>query len=279
MRDTGKSMAGNTDITEKKYRKLVLQASLNGLSFCCLDTLNQSVLCVKDIDFSKFPRAKKVEDYYWQAFVDNMELTRTYDEVAVIHDNNLNTFVPKALFDQDYLGSYLQYNTKVFETDFFDYDDLESYEMNNVYIPYVNINNYLIDQFGSFEYKHTATILASQILGLSKNNEEKLVYVHFSKYKFEIIVVQNQKLILFNSFDYRTKEDFIYYLLFAAEQLNLNPENFKLYLLGDISEDSEYFKIAWKYVRNVSIVDVTETENRSGLSKAESVKHFILLQG
>jgi len=70
-------------------------------------------------------------------------------------------------------------------------------------------------------------------------NEEKQVYAHFDRDRFELVIVQNQKLLLFNSFEYKTREDFIYYLLFAAEQLSLNPEFFKLHLLGDISEESE----------------------------------------
>jgi hypothetical protein len=271
-------MSGNVDITEKKYKKLVIQVRLNGFSYCCFDTLNHSVLFLKEIDFAKFPRASKVEDHYWKAFVDNHELTKNYDEVLVIHDNNLNTFVPKPLFDEAYVGSYLQYNTKVFETDFFEFDDIANHEMNNVYIPYVNINNFLIDQFGPFTYKNSNSILVARLLELSKNIDSKRVFVHFSKTKFEIVVVQNQKLILFNSFEYTTKEDFLYYLLFTAEQLNLNPETFKLQLLGDISEDSEYFKMAYTYVRNVALADIADMKKTNHLSKAENLKHFILLQ-
>lgn len=271
-------MSGNTSITEKKYKKLVLQVTLNGFIYCCFDTLNNSVLFLETIDFSNYPRATKIEDHYWKAFVDNHELTKTYDEVLVIHDNNLNTFVPKALFNEDYLGSYLQYNTKVFETDFFDFDEIGNYEMNNVYIPYVNINNFLIDQFGPFTYRNSNSILVAKLLELSRNIDEKQVYVHFNTSKFEIIIVQNQKLILFNSFDYNAKEDFLYYLLFTAEQLNLNPETFSLQLIGNISEDSELFKMAYQYVRNVSLMDVSELQKHNAFSKTENLKYFIILQ-
>jgi hypothetical protein len=271
-------MSANTDITEKKYRKLVIQVSLNGFSYGCFDTLNNKILFVKEINFAKFPRANKVEDHYWKAFVDHHELTKSYDEVLVIHDNNLNTFVPKALFDEAYLGSYLQYNTKVFETDFFDFDEIANHEMNNVYIPYVNINNFLIDQYGPFTYKNSNSILVARLLELSKNIDSKRVFAHFSPTKFELVVVQNQNLILFNSFDYTTKEDFLYYLLFTAEQLGLNPETFRLQLLGDITEDSEYFQMAYKYVRNVSLVDISDFHQYSELTKAQILKHFILLQ-
>jgi hypothetical protein len=150
--------------------------------------------------------------------------------------------------------------------------------MNLVFIPFVNINNYLLDQFSTFNYKHVNTILVSKLLELSKNNDEKQVYVHFSKNKFEIVVVQNQKLLLYNSFDFVIPEDFIYYLLFTTEQLNLNPEHFKVQLLGLISDDSELFEIAYKYIRNVSLLDVSNNANKNGLSKADNLKHFILLQ-
>jgi hypothetical protein len=268
----------SANITDKNYKKLTLQVTLSGFSFCTIDKLSNKIIALKEIDFSNFPATSKVEDLYWKAFNDNPELKEKYDEVIVLHDSNLATFVPTALFDEDFLGSYLQYNTKVFETDFFAFDSLLNYEMNHVFIPFANINNYLLDQFSTFNYKHVNTILVSKLLELSKNNDEKQVFVHFSKNKFEIVIVQNQKLLLFNSFDFVTKEDFIYYLLFTTEQLNLNPENFKVQLLGLISEESELFEIAYKYVRNVSLLDVSAIKNNNDLSKAYNLKHFILLQ-
>ena len=137
----------------------------------------------------------------------------------MLHDNNINTFVPKSLFDSDNIASYLQYNVKVFETDFFAVDEINTYEINNVYVPFVNINNFLLDQFESFNYKNTNSILVQKILDKSKNIDEKQVFVHFQENHFEIVVVKNQELLLFNSFHYSTAEDFIYYLLFTCEQL------------------------------------------------------------
>jgi len=271
-------MSNTINITEKKYKKLVIQVNLKGFVFCVLDTLSNSALTLKTIDFSDYSTTSKIEDYFWKAFSEHPDLSLKYDEVVVIHDNNLNTFVPKALFDEQFLGSYLQYNTMVFDTDFFTFDEIPNHELNNVYVPYVNINNYLLDQFGSFNYKHSGSILLNKLFGLSKNNDEKQVFAHFVSNRFDLVVVQNQKLIFYNSFEYKTSEDFIYYLLFTAEQLQLNPENFKLQLLGDISKESPYFDIAFKYIRNVSLLDVSEFEQQNELSTAQNLKHFILLQ-
>ena len=266
----------NTNITEKVYKKLSIQVSLTGLSFCCFDTLNDTVTSFNEVHFDTFHKATKIEDLFADAFRDYPELKDSYDEILVIHNNNLSTFVPAPLFDENFLGSYLQYNTKVFKTDFFAFDEIANYEMNAVYIPYVNINNFFIDQFGAFDYKHANSILVSKLLVASKNKDDKKMFVHINSEHFEIIVVQNQKLLLFNSFDYNTPEDFLYYILFTAEQLNLNPENFPLELIGNIDTESDYFKIAYKYIRNVSLIDVNDLRWNNYFSEAENRNHFIL---
>jgi len=266
----------STSITDKTYKKLAIQVSLNGLSFCVFDTLTQKPLVLQNIHFNTFQRSNKIEDLFATVFAENPELTNKYDEILIIHSNNLSTFVPKPLFDEEFLGSYLQYNTKVFETDFFTFDELPNYEMNHVYIPYVNMNNFFIDQYGSFDYKHANTILVSKLLDFSKNKEELQFFVHVSESHFEIVVVQNQQLYLYNSFEYKTPEDFIYYILFTAEQLQLNPESFKLALLGSISEDDALFQIAYKYIRNVALFDMSDWNN--SLTEAENREHFILVQ-
>ncbi|MWB93172.1 DUF3822 family protein [Flavobacterium sp. GA093] len=268
----------NTNITSKKYKKLSIQVSLTGLSFCCFDTLNNTITSFAEVIFDTFHKGNKIEELLADAFKQHPELKDTYDEIVVIHNNNLSTFVPAALFDENFLGSYLQYNTKVFETDFFTFDQISNYQMNAVYIPYVNINNFLIDEVGSFDYKHVNSILVEKILEASKNNDDKKMVINFNENHFEIIVVQNQKLLLFNSFEYNSPEDFIYYVLFTAEQTSLNPETFQLDFLGTIKKNDPYYAIAYQYIRNISFLDVSSLQQKNSFSTAENLKHYILFQ-
>ncbi len=266
----------NNSLTEKSYKKLSIQVALNGLSFCCRDLLSGQITSFKQVDFSSFPKNYTIENALWKSILDYPELTRSYDSIVVLHENDLSTFVPKPLFDADYKGSYLQFNTKVFETDFFATDEIEQSEMINVYVPYVHVNNYLIDQFGSFEYNHFSTILVSKLLDHSKNQESPQLFVHVAKEHFEIVVVQNQKLLLYNSFQYKNADDFLYYLLFTAEQLHLNPESFKLFFLGDCTTENELYQKAYQYVRNTQMMEVTEVQKSNSFSAEENRKHFIL---
>jgi hypothetical protein len=264
-----------TSVTDKNYQKLVIQVSLNGLSYAIFDLLSKKVTNLNTITFGNLNKSARVEDLFETVFENHAILSQKYDSIEVIHSNNLSTFVPDALFDEEFLGSYLQYNTKVFETDFFTFDSLIPFQMHCIYIPYVNMNNYFIDKFGSFDYKHASGILVSKILSLSKNKEEKKMAVHVADNHFEIVIYQNQKLLFYNTFEYKTPEDFLYYILFTAEQLQLNPENFILEFLGNITEDDETYKLTYNYVRNVRFMDVN-TQNLN-LTLPEVRQHFILL--
>lgn len=263
----------NETITTKNYKKLSLKVALNEMTFCCFDTLNQEITDFKSIPFSIH---RPLEDQLWKAFVNYPELMLSYDEIVVLHDNSLNTFVPQALFDEEFLASYLQYNTKVFETDFFAYDSIGSYDINNVYVPFMDLNNFLIDRYGPFEYKNSNSILTSKLLDASKNIDEKQVFVHVQDNHFQIIVVRNQRLLLFNSFEYKTPEDFLYYLLFTMEQLMLNPETIKVSVLGKIDEETPAFKLAYTYIRNFSLFEPAMLQDKWKINKEEALQHFIL---
>lgn len=272
-------MQNITDITEKKYKKLAIKIALDGFSFCIIDLINHNISGLKNVSFFSFSDSNLLENAQ-KTLADNFklipELTEKYDEIEIIYANNLSTFVPTALFDEDYLGSYLQYNNKVFETDFFAFDTLENYQMNCVYIPYINFNNFFIDQYGSFNYKHSSSILVSKILDLSKNNDTKKMFVHIESAHFEIVVVKNQKLLLYNSYDYKTPEDLIYYILFTAEQLDMNPENLILEMIGKITDNDELFKICFKYIRNVSFMHVNFLRVYNNYTEVENRTNFIL---
>ena len=264
------------DVTEKKFKKLSIQVSLTGLSFCCFNTLNNTIASYNEVHFETFPKTIKIEDLFAKAFQEYPELTHTYDDISVIHNNNLATFVPTPFFNEDILASYLQYNTKVFETDFFAFDTLDSHSMHTVYIPYVNINNFFIDHFGAFTYKHAHSILVSKLLEINTQKQEKKMFVHLNKGHFEIVVTQHQKLVFFNSFDYKTPEDLLYYILFTAEQLGMNPDYFTLEILGKIEVESNFYGIMYKYIRNVSLLDVEDLRWNNYFSVTENRAHYIL---
>lgn len=231
--------------------KLSIQVSLSGLSFCILNIETNTITFLKSFSFNKKLNPNQVLEKLQLYFNIEPELKQAFNEVIVIHKNELSTLVPKALFNEDNLADYLKFNNKILSTDFITFDEITLNDSLNVYVPYININNYLYDVFGEFTYKHFSTILIEEVLKAEKNAEKPKMYINICNEYFEVIVVEKGKLKFYNTFEYNTKEDFIYYILFTAEQLGLNPESFELLFTGNIDSKDELYSVAYKYVRFV----------------------------
>ncbi len=269
-------LVNNANIIEKSYRDLNVLVGNRGISFVVSDALNNEIVALESKSFDFSDNSPNLESSLFKTFDEFPILSENFDNVTVIDNTSICTFVPAEMFDQQFLGSYLQFSSKVFEQDDFRFDTLKSADMNNVYVPDSALKLFFGTKFPNHSLENANTILVSSLLAKSKNIEHKKMYVHFQEGKFEIVIVQNQKLLLFNSFEYRTPEDLIYYVLFTAEQLNMNPETFALEFLGNIDEQSPYFEIVFKYVRDVSLM---QTEELSENVSAEKVRaNFILLQ-
>ena len=262
----------NNNISDKNL-VLSIQAGLSGLSFFVLDRFSEIVVDVIVENFSKQQTPDQLLKAVKTAFNRNDSLQQSFSKVQIIHDNEMQTLVPSALFEEAHLSDYLKYNTKIFKTDFITYDVIQNKDAMLVYIPFVNINNYIFERFGSFEYKHSATVLIDKILQLEKNNNQKKLYINIQQTHFELIAIDGNSFQLFNRFEYNTREDFIYYILFTAEQLDFNPENFKCILMGAVEDNDELFSIAYKYIRHVSLLPISNMR----YNQNNSTQNFTLL--
>ncbi|UNY98657.1 DUF3822 family protein [Zhouia spongiae] len=267
-----------SNILTTTYKELSIQVSLSGLSFCILDTLHQSI---ENLAYKTFDPAISPEELpdWLDGLIAEYKLSETaYDKISIIHNNELSSFVPKDIFNDKHLADYLKYNVKILENDFIAYDELKTSSMVNVYVPFTNVNNFIFDSIGEFEYKHTASILVENLLHKAPKTLETVMFVNVHKGHFELVVSKNSKLLLYNRFTYQTKEDFIYYILFTAEQLQLNPEHFSLYLLGEIEEDSDLYKTAYTYVKYVEFgSNYNNFTFNSNVGPVANHRHFILL--
>ncbi|SFN62374.1 Protein of unknown function [Paenimyroides ummariense] len=261
-------------MTNESFQKLYIQVSLQNFSYCVKNQVNNQVIQFKSFALDQYKTIEQQLD----VFFDKEEALQTgFSDVLVLHDNNLNTFVPTALFDETALGSYLQYNTKVFPTDYFDFDSLTQHQMENIYVPYVAFNNYFLDVFGSFNFQHINTGLVQHFLNKSANNNQVEFFVHVADTHFEVVLLQNKKLLLFNSYEYQTQEDFIYYLLFVFEQLQLDPQKQLVKIVGNCTKESNLYQITYKFIRNVEVADLKTIAQTLSVTNEQLQQHYILL--
>jgi len=227
---------------------------LIGLSFlvCNAETKEVVFFTEKKFNFSTTPDELLTE--VESIISENNELQGDFKEVVLIYTNPIYTLVPQILFDETKASEYLKFNSKILVNDYIANDVLELDDIVVVYVPFINVNNFFFERYGSFSYYHGITILLKSILATEKYSIGPKVFLHFQKGSFDCLILKDGKLELCNSYHYKTPEDFIYYTLFSLEQLKLNPETVTVKLLGDIKEDDENYKMAFRYIRNIEFM-------------------------
>ena len=244
--------------TETNNIKLSIQVSLNGLSFCALSRPENRIVYFKDVLFPRKLSPQQVLQQIEKLYEQEAFLKAERPEVVVLFSNELYSLVPGAFFDAENASEYLKYNTQILETDYVAQDEIAEGEMINAYIPYTNINNFFFEKYGAFEYRHCVSVLAEEFKIQNRfQTDGTRVYLHCFPGGYDLLVFQKGQLILANSFKCNSREDFIYYLLFTAEQLDLDPSGFELILLGKIKEASDYYDIAYTYVKEIKFLNTS----------------------
>ena len=267
----------NREIPIHNHKKLSIQLSSGGFSFCIYDNQTQQYEHLTHISFAlKITTPAIMLEEVKKVFKTNELLHNTYEEVFLIHHNELSTFVPKSYFDESLLHTYLQHTVKIFENDYVSYDEVNSPEVNNVYIPFVNINNYFFDSFGAFTYLHSSTVFLQNIVRENPSTDKKM-FVNVYADNYQLLVLENGQLLLSNYFDYSSKEDFVYYILFVAEQLKMDTNIFELILYGNINEKDDIYQLLYNYIRYVKIYATLHPKLGENINTMPQ-KHYNLLQ-
>jgi hypothetical protein len=251
----------NLETNDLKETFLSIQISLDGFSFSVYDSIAKDFLAFYEFYFDlESSSPEKILMPIKAIFEENEILQHNhFKKVFVNYANTLSTLVPKVFFDSNKKNLYLENTVKIFPSDFISHDELSTMDAVLVYIPFINVNNFLFSKFGSFEYQHASSLLIDSLLNsktFPKNKEAVTVNVYSSH--FEAIVWNGKELIFYNSFSFKTADDFIYYLLFIYEQLGLDTDTVQTYCMGEIEKESALFKIAYQYIRHVSFLHFNE---------------------
>ena len=261
----------SNNINADQPNRLSVQITLTGLSFL-VSSLDGEVLFFSEKNFDTPLTPEELLLELTEAISEEEMFQGKFENVNLIYTTHNYTLVPGTLFDEDKASEYLKFNTKILGNDYISYDEIENQNTVIVYVPFVNINNYIFDKYGTFNYYHGCTLLVKDLLNIEKHSQSTKVYLHVLEDQFECIIFTNGKLQLCNSYTYKTAEDFVYYVLFCFEQLKLNPNEVETVLCGSITSESDLYDILYTYVRNVSFIDRSLPQ----LADEKAHQHYLL---
>jgi hypothetical protein len=86
--------------------------------------------------------------------------------------------------------------------------------------------------------------LANQNRSLIKTR----VYLGLNGGFFDIAAIGNEKFSLYNTFQYVSETDLLYYVLYVYRQLKLNTEQIPLVISGELSSKATYYETLKQYL-------------------------------
>lgn len=184
----------------------------------------------------------------WFAHVTSVSLALISDQI---------TLVPEPLFDEKIKDSYANFNFETDGSDVFISAKVRSAGCIAVFALSQEKEKLYLSFFPAIKIMHAAMPLLENVLTNDKNESSEKAYLNIRPKSMELVFTKNGNLLYYNTFSHTTSEDVIYYLLFALEQLKLNPETIALQLMGEVEKNDGVYSIVHKYVRNVSFMPRT----------------------
>ena len=207
--------------------KLNIIVGDNYSTFHFIDHSNTSKSFFKKFSYDLELKTELIGDFIGENLRINGLNHLSINEINVYYDNNLFSIVPNSLYDENFNKKYLENIFEIQTNDYIESDLISELEIRNVYLPYINVNNILIDSFNQINYFHYNSILLRK-LSSTINEEKNKIFCIINNKCFKVIIFQNSSLKMVNHFNYETNEDILYFLLQSLKSQKIKPEKSKL---------------------------------------------------
>jgi len=231
-------------------RSLAILLSHNTLSYITKITEGETNSFSDVYDYSvDFTNQNKTEIEIEHELRSNLTLLQNYDYVHICFLSTSINVVPNHLIQHplEDLLSISNYNPIQLAIDC----PLQNEEASIVY----NIHYPLKDVLLSLPNLQNARLYHSGkfLIDYGKiNSKDDEIYINLMHQKLEICILSKGEFIFYNLFETKTKEDFLFYILYALNQLNISPNTVSLVAFGDLLHSPEYYDTLKKYVRNIT---------------------------
>ena len=182
-----------------------------------------------------------------------------FKNVSVLFANADFTFVPSALFRKEDAEHYFHFNHQRRDGEMLYHDFIKGEDAVNIFSVPEAITLSLKNLFERFSVHHHLTALADAARYALQKQTGKSMFVHVHSESLDVIVHEDRKLLLANSFPFKTVDDAVYFVLMVCAQLNINPETATVTVAGEIEKDSALSMQLQKYIRHVPFAERIKT--------------------
>ncbi len=244
----------DTNITTSYF--LSIRSSTGGLSFCVLDPIINTYIAFAHIPFvDKSTGSIKTQE----VLLTEELLQMPYKKVFFLYESPKATLIPTALYDSSrHRELYdLNHSAEVEETELIAKKIRMADAWNLFSIPRF-MYHLVKTQFDSISFfQQYSSFIESCLLSSQNKREKDVMHIGVHDHFFDLVVLSSRKMRLCNSYAYNNVNDFIYFILFAFEQLKLSAETTSVHVYGLYDRQSPLYRGLKNYLRQTQIASVT----------------------
>jgi hypothetical protein len=249
------------------FSQLFIQTGPDYFQYCILDTEKNDFISLADYR----AEAGKYHTGTWQEAIRQLIssdeiLNRKYPSVIIAVDVPYHSVIPAALFDPGRLQDHFQLNYNIPESLEYKADHLKELDAWNAFAIEKDWTELVKKHFSQEIIIHSTTPLLTRFSMIHRQNPAlKQIFLHFSGKRFDIALFSENMLLFFNTFQFETNEDVLYFTLYAAEQLKLRANEASIRICGEIEEDSDLVILLKEYFRELTFLNRPEGFNYNPL--------------
>ncbi|MEA1874932.1 MAG: DUF3822 family protein [Bacteroidota bacterium] len=129
-----------------------------------------------------------------------------------------------------------------------------------------------------FKPEHLGNIAESFIktaLDYAEGQENDAVYVQVWKSHFDLLVIKDKQVLMFNSYRYKSGNDIVYFILNAYKQLVVSPKDAALMFSGMIEKNDNAVIHLNKFIRNM-FFETLNPQKKYSYHFQDSLPHYFI---
>lgn len=244
-----------------KFNDLAKRSPINrGLCVCFEEEVGFSLAIIEKNKISYACRvifgSSKIEDQLKESmsfFETKKELLNgAFDNVVVCFSNMKYILVPSYFYNFEEEEELLHFNTYLLTGDTIKRNYINNYQSYLIFSYQEKFEEFIKKKYNNITTLHS---LGAFLSSKEAHVDKTVIYVMFYFKQFELILLEGEKLILSNTFEYTGKKDVLYYILLIIERLGYKDKDFDVFLEGKIDIKDELYLFLARYIKNIKIIN------------------------
>ena len=222
----------------KKYL-LLLQTGSDAMVYAVYDIADKKYVGLNYLPFNSLTETQ-INDYIKKTFEEDPLLNNNFSEVVFQHLSFMAMLVPESLFNSKNLREFLKFHYDIEDKDLIHFQELKAAEAFVIFTIPAQIEELLRSKFPQIKFSnHTIPFIYNALIPIDSKDRSTSLHIYFASDFFDIVIVRNKKIQLFNSFYYKKYTDVLFFIANILNLFSIKPDNTKINISGNMEEVSE----------------------------------------